>query len=62
MKDVISVVEIGKIGIFCIPIILYLYMVDFQEGMDGISMDCQSYAVWRLIARRLTVDRIVFYY
>ena len=54
--------ETGKIGIFCIPIILYLYMVDFQEGMDGISMDCQSYAVWRLIARRLAVDRIVFYY
>lgn len=44
MKDVISVVETGKIGIFCIPSILYLYMVDFQEGMDGISMDCQSYA------------------
>ena len=54
--------EIGKIGIFCIPIILYLYMVDFQEDMDGISMDCQSYAVWRLIARRLAVDHIVFYY
>ena len=62
MKDVISVVETGKIGIFCIPIILYLYMVDFQEGMDGISMDCQSYAGWRLIARRLAVDHIVFYY
>lgn len=31
MKDVISVVETGKIGIFCIPIILYLYMVDFRR-------------------------------